>query len=284
MAGDWSEFEVEAVVTDYFAMLLKELRGEEYSKTAHRQALLKLLDDRSNGSIEFKHQNISAALIELGYPYVEGYKPRWNFQQLLADAVRARITNNREIELAVAASVEAEAEPALTDDDLLARLSPPPMLSATNAQRANRAPGSVSVVRANVNYLEREARNRSLGRLGEEFALAFERAHLESAGCMRLARQIEHVSVTQGDGLGFDILSFEPSGEDRLIEVKTTGFGKETPFFLSRNELSVSEVKQSMYHLYRIFTYRTNPRLYVLTGNLNDVCSLLPTQYLARVG
>jgi hypothetical protein len=53
MARDWSEFEVEAVVTDSFAMLLK---------TAHRHALARLLDDRSEGSIEFKHQNISAVL------------------------------------------------------------------------------------------------------------------------------------------------------------------------------------------------------------------------------
>ena len=66
MARDWSEFEVEAVVADYFAMLLKQLRGEEYSKTAHRRALMKLLDDRSDGSVEFKHQNISAVLLDIG--------------------------------------------------------------------------------------------------------------------------------------------------------------------------------------------------------------------------
>ena len=41
MARDWSEFEVEAVVADYFAMLLKELRAEKYSKTQHRHALMK---------------------------------------------------------------------------------------------------------------------------------------------------------------------------------------------------------------------------------------------------
>ena len=63
MAGDWSEFEVEAVITDYFAMLLKELRGEEYNKTAHRHALAKLLDDRSDGSVEFKHQVINFELL-----------------------------------------------------------------------------------------------------------------------------------------------------------------------------------------------------------------------------
>jgi len=282
MAGDWSEFEVEAVVTDYFSMLLQELRRKEYSKTAHRRRLATLLDGRSDGSVEFKHQNISAVLLGLGYPYIEGYKPRGNYQQLLAEAVRARLSNNREIEPAVATTVESEAEPVLVDD-ILARLAQPPASSGAGGRQPAQAPPGTRVVRTAINYLEREARNRSLGRMGEEFSLAFEKARLEAAGCLRLARQVEHVSVTQGDGLGFDILSFEPDGEDRLIEVKTTGFGKETPFFVSRNELGVSEARDAAYHLYRVFTYRTNPRLYVLDGDLNRVCTLSPIQYVARV-
>jgi hypothetical protein len=125
MAGDWSEFEVEAVVTDYFAMLLKELRGEGFNKAAHRHALTGLLNDRSDGSVEFKHQNISAVLIESGYPYVAGYKPRWNYQQLLADAVRARLQVDRRLERAVCETVEAEAD-AAEAEDILSRLEPPP--------------------------------------------------------------------------------------------------------------------------------------------------------------
>lgn len=282
MAEDWSEFEVEAIITDYFAMLLKELRGEGYSKTAHRNALAKLLDERSDGSVEFKHQNISAVLIRLGLPYIEGYKPRGNYQQLLADAVRARLINNREIEPAVSATVEADAEP-VEVADILSRLAQPPAPSRAEGQHRAETLPKKPVVRASIDYLEREARNRSLGRMGEEFALAFERARLAAVGCLRLARQVEHVAVTQGDGLGFDILSFEPGGEDRLIEVKTTGFGKETPFFVSRNELSVSESKDAAYHLYRVFTYRSNPRLFVLNGTLSSVCRLSPTQYVAQV-
>jgi hypothetical protein len=34
------------------------------------------------------------------------------------------------------------------------------------------------------------------------------------------------VSVTRGDHEGFDILSFESGGTERLVEVKTTGFGR----------------------------------------------------------
>jgi len=60
---DWSRLEVELVVADYFAMLWKELAGQPVDKTAHRKALQPQLNGRSHGSIEFKHQNISAVLI-----------------------------------------------------------------------------------------------------------------------------------------------------------------------------------------------------------------------------
>ncbi|MBK9014392.1 MAG: hypothetical protein IPM82_10040 [Saprospiraceae bacterium] len=37
--------------------------------------------------MEFKHQNISAILIELGQPYLKGYAPRYNYQTLLKEVV-----------------------------------------------------------------------------------------------------------------------------------------------------------------------------------------------------
>ena len=283
MARDWSEFEVEAVVSDYFAMLLKELRGEQYSKTAHRRALAKLLDDRSDGSVEFKHANISAVLIEFGYPYIAGYKPRWNYQQLLADAVGARLQVDRRLDRAARKAVDAKAEP-VAGGDILSRWEPPPDVTDREASGSDQVPEYRLHPRPSVNYLEREARNRSLGLMGEQFVLAFEQARLLEAGRERLARQVEHVSVTQGDGLGFDIRSFECEGAERLIEVKTTGFGRQTPFFVSRNELRVSQAQDAAYHLCRVFAYRADPRLFVLDGALDRVCALSPTQYLARIG
>jgi len=89
MAEDWSRQEVEATVEDYFAMLHAELRAEPFNKTQHRRHLASLLRARSDGAIERKHQNISAVLIELGFPYIQGYKPLSNYQQLLFDVVEA---------------------------------------------------------------------------------------------------------------------------------------------------------------------------------------------------
>jgi hypothetical protein len=99
-----------------------------------------------------------------------------------------------------------------------------------------------------------------------------------------LANRIEHIADTKGDGLGFDILSFETNGCDRLIEVKTTRFGSSTPFFVSVNELSVSNSREREYQLYRLFNFAQEPKLYVLPGSLDKTCSLDPILFRARPG
>jgi len=83
MADSWSNIEVELIVADYFILLSAELKGEHYSKADHCRALVPLLSGRSGGSIEFKHQNISAVLINLGQQYIKGYLPRYNYQKIL---------------------------------------------------------------------------------------------------------------------------------------------------------------------------------------------------------
>ena len=65
-------------------MLARELRGETFNKAAHNRALRQHLDDRSRGAVERKHQNVSAVLIALGFPYIDGYKPLGNVQGLAA--------------------------------------------------------------------------------------------------------------------------------------------------------------------------------------------------------
>lgn len=280
MANDWSSAEVEALVSDYLDMLGAELRGVDYSKTAHRRALAPLLNHRSDSSIERKHMNLSAVLIELGYPYIDGYKPYSNYQTLLFDVVADRLGADKNLAGVVKAAVEAPAVLPSTEN-LLTRLEEPPEPTdpagyARLRERQSRA-GRI------VNWLEVESRNRSLGRAGEDFTIRFERARLERAGRSRLTDRIEHVSVTEGDGAGFDIRSFEVNGKDRLIEVKTTAYGKQTPFFLSRNELEVSRQKSGAYHLYRLFRFREDPKLYGLAGALDESCLLDPVSFTARV-
>lgn len=161
---DWKREEVDAIVADYFEMLGAELSGVPYNKTAHRRRLVDLLAGRSEASIEFKHGNISAVLIDLGFPYITGYKPRFNYQALL-----------------------------------------------------------------------------------------------------------------------FDSHSFDESGKDRLIEVKTTKYGQQTPFFVSRNEVAVSEAQVDRYHLYRLYEFQVRPQLFILGGANSKSCLLTAATYMASV-
>ncbi|MFM2168273.1 MAG: hypothetical protein RIS79_2644, partial [Verrucomicrobiota bacterium] len=52
MPEAWSVLEVEAAVADYFDMLGKELRREQYNKADHNRNLQRVLQNRPKGSIE----------------------------------------------------------------------------------------------------------------------------------------------------------------------------------------------------------------------------------------
>lgn len=279
MPSGWAREEVEATIADYFAMLSAELSGTPYNKAEHRRRLRPLLHGRSEQSIEFKHANITAVLHELNFPSIPGYKPRSNYQRLLHEVISERLSVNRQL-LSLAAVDADRSIPLPTMDDILNALTDPPEPAMRTSRAAQTTPQYSALP---VNYLEREARNQALGAAGEEFVLIYERARLIRLGREALASKIEHVARSRGNPEGFDILSFEESGADRLIEVKTTKYGRYTPFFVSQNELQVSEARAKRYHLYRVFEFRKTPRLFTLQGAFSTTCTLDPTNYIANV-
>ena len=235
------------------------------------------LNGRSDQSIEYKHANISAALLEAGFPHILGYKARWNFQGLVGEVVAERLSVNPNLQ--EIAAFDADRPMVMPEvEDILSVLTEPPQ-SSVEANKV-REPAAFQP-RLSTNYIEREARNRSLGAAGETFVLAYERARLIKSGHESLAAKIEHTSVVRGDHEGYDILSFEHSGEERLIEVKTTKYGIQTPFFMTRNEVSVSENNAHRYQVYRVFSFRQAPRLYTLLGSVSQNCHLSATTFLA---
>ena len=281
MPDDWSQNEVEIIVEDYLAMLALELRGENYNKAERNRELQKFLPKRSRGSIEFKHANISAVMIDMGYPYVDGYKPRSNFQGLLEEVVERRVYARPELATAVAKLVEQpSAQPTRLDNILTILVEPP---SPPKKREAVYEKPTRNRLLPKRNYLEQESRNQSLGRAGEELVLEFEHQRLWRAGHRTLAERIEHVSP-KSDGHGFDILSYESDGRERLVEVKTTRFGQMTPFFASNNEVEVSDQRSDAYHLYRLFDFSKSPRLFMLAGSMRSTCRLEPVQFRALPG
>jgi hypothetical protein len=274
----WSLEEVEATVADYFRMLQLVLAGQPYNKLAHNRALEKLLVGRSHGAIELKHQNISAVLLELGCGYIFGYKPRGNYQQLLYEVVAARVVEDVAFDKVALQAVERDA--VMPDIRGLSDIvvSPPRMNLVRSPEPARRY--TRRAVRRD--YLERESRNRSLGLAGEQFVAEFEVRRLHSGGHRALADRVEHVSVRKGDGLGFDVLSFEPDGRERFIEVKTTAFGAVAPFYVSRNELKFSEEKQEQFILSRVHEFRSHPKIFELRGAIRNNVLLDPVSFEAH--
>ena len=277
----WSREEVEATVSDYFHMLTLELSGQQYNKTEHRRALLAKLVQRTNGAVELKHQNISAVLIELGYPYIAGYKPLGNYQLLLFDVIADRLKSDVRIDHSALAAVQMPAAAPLVEDFEKLRVEAPKISQSVREPKvANYEWQSKHAIKRD--YLGQEAQNSSLGLAGEEFVVDYERWRLTSAGFQKLADNVEHVSKTRGDGLGFDVRSFDANGHDRLIEVKTTSFGKETPLFITKYEVEFSRNRSDNFHLYRVFEFRRGPRFFALKGAIDKNCHLDPFTFQGR--
>lgn len=105
-------------------------------------------------------------------------------------------------------------------------------------------------------YKQKAEANDTAGRLGEEFALGYERWRLRDHP--ELLEKIRHVSA-EDDTLGYDIESFELDGTPRFVEVKGTLGPIETRFFLSANELRCAEAKGQSYVILRAARLADNP-------------------------
>lgn len=270
----WTDKENDLIVADYFAMLFDDVSGQPYNKTKHRQRLLPLLNGRSESSIEFKHQNISAVLKGLGEVWILGYKPAFNFQTTLIDAVARWLAVNpawnvRPPPIELAAGLREETPLWIGPPPTLGNQPPPDELEQMQA------------IARRFNAAERDAQNRALGRAGEERVLAHERALLESAGRSDLADSVRWVSEEDGDGAGYDIASFLPDGRSRLIEVKTTNGWERTPFHITRNELAVAEGHRSEWCLFRFWNFSREPKAFELYPPLEAHVTLTATAFIA---
>ncbi len=269
----WTDQENDLIVADYFAMLQEEIAGRTYNKTERNRKLQQQID-RNKGSIEFKHQNISTILQGLGEIWIKGYKPKENIQKSLVDAVARWLADNPDW---------LEREPELSDEwdetSLIPFITPPTLSNQPPPKELERMQHLVR----KLNWAERDERNRKLGRAGEKRALAHERERLKRAGRDDLAQQIRWVSEEDGDGAGYDIASFSPEGESRLIEVKTTNGWERTPFHITGNELRVANERKNEWCLMRIWSFSREPKAFELRPPLERHVSLTPTSFLASI-
>ncbi len=267
----WQDEELELIVADYFDMLQRELEGQPFNKAEHRRMLEAQLG-RSKGSIEYKHQNISAVMEILGLPFIGGYLPARNYQTRLFKVVEAKLEAN---DLAACLSQPA------------GKIALPPEAGITfdNPPKKIKRPSSINpAIDALLRKWDpaiRDASARELGEAGESYLFQAEQNRLSSLGRDDLAQQVRWISKEDGDGAGYDIRSYTAQGEERWLEVKTTNGPNTTPFWISRNELRISEQNPTPFRLVRLYHFSRTPAAYRLHPPLSDHVHLIATQYRA---
>jgi hypothetical protein len=142
------------------------------------------------------------------------------------------------------------AEQIITDLDIATLFSPRP---SSLVKKITRTRFKRSTIKRTIDYLELYIKNRDIGHLGELFVFEREKDFLVKSGRADLASQVKHVA-SENDNAGYDVLSFDLSGKEKYIEVKTTHSGYESLFFLSVNE---AETMSSLpnYYIYRVYNF-----------------------------
>jgi len=269
--SDWTGDELDLIVADYFSMLADQFAGRPYVKARHN-ALLRERIGRSRGSVEFKYENVSAVLEKMGMPWITGYKPARHHQGAIAEAIWRYL----------------EREPAALD----VPTAPPLQIQVQESvfvqapvidRAAEKTPEALRRLIRKFDPVERDLRNRSLGKAGEEFVFEFERRQLTDMGRVDLSREVRWIARDEGDGAGYDVRSFTPEGNERLLEVKTTNGSARTPFFISRNELEVSKERPEHWRIYRVHLFATSPHIFILAPPLDSTLHLRPELWWASL-
>ena len=131
-----------------------------------------------------------------------------------------------------------------------------------------------------IDYAEREKKLKQIGDLGEQFIFAQEREKVKQYKLPK-SKKVVWVSRDKGDGLGFDILSYDAKGNEMYIEVKTTTQDEKTSFYISANELEKSKQYADKYYLYRVYQFdmkSVQGQYSIRKGSLEELC-LVPQTY-----
>lgn len=139
-----------------------------------------------------------------------------------------------------------------------------------------------------VNY-EREARKyRKYGDRGEKIVMMAEidRVMEElSLSKKKAEKKVVQMSM-KSDSYGYDILSVNPDGTPRYIEVKaTTGKVGDVEFYYTENELEKSKDYGKDYFIYIVFEIKSkNPKIWVIQNPfLADEVKMKPVQYKVSI-
>ncbi|WP_045517864.1 protein NO VEIN domain-containing protein [Clostridium sporogenes] len=144
----------------------------------------------------------------------------------------------------------------------------------------------------NRDYIEEYTKKQSIGIIGEVIILKNEEERLKNSGQPKLAKKVQDIewsSKVVGDGLGYDIKSFDiKDGEviNKYIEVKTT-IGEDKDFEITANEVEKSKIfnEDGIYAIARVYNLdikNKTANFYFKEGNLESNYELKTSVYTAH--
>lgn len=140
---------------------------------------------------------------------------------------------------------------------------------------------------SNRNFAKEAERSDKIGKLGESLALSYERKRLSDLGVTNVEEKVFLTSENPEYGNAFpcDIISLDVTNNEVLyIEVKTTKSGKNTPFYISKEEVSFSDKNKEHYKLYRVYNVmnaNSVPEFYITDGFVGDNFTLVGDRFIA---
>jgi len=247
---------------------------------------LKYYLHKSNKVVKLKLQHISSILVNSDLPYIEDFKPipraeidliDWNETVNLKKILTEKFNKKDNILFFDDIADRTEFKP---DYNFKSIVEEKPIQNVF--ENENLTEKKSIRIKPKINYIEREIRNTKLGEEGEKWVIAFEQNRLLNLGLSNLVKKIVWASKDIGDGLGYDVISYNENQEKIFIEVKTTCLGKYSAFFLTQNELKVSNNLKN-FQIYRVYDFEKETKIYIIEEDIQLQLELIPTIYRATM-
>lgn len=248
----------ESVVRNYYQTKLKDFLEENLYK-------------KRSGGQQFE-QSLSefASMIEevSKIDFITTYIPLYEYQ----DYLRKRASDH-------STQTSKQSERVISTRNFISSFSS----SHEQKRHENVAPENLYRIARKIDWEALNKQRKLTGTKGEEIAVAVEQEYFESIGRKDLADKIRHVSAEDGDGLGYDILSFFVDGREKYIEVKSTTTSLAIPLYLSRNELAFLKEHPDDAFIYRILVSGENSHIESQSSrHFLQVNDFVPVRYMAR--
>ncbi len=280
-------FEESEFISEYYISELKDfLKYNTPKKLKEAKEFLMQSLHKSSKSVRLKLQHISSILVNSDLPYIEEFKPipradidliDWNETLNLKKILTEKFNKKENILFFDQIADRNEFKPNYNFENLVEDKPEQDVFEKENLTEKK----SIKI-RPKINYIEREIKNTKLGEEGEKWVIAFEQNKLQKLGLSNLVKEIIWASKDIGDGLGYDVISFNEHQEKIFIEVKTTCLGKYSAFFLTQNELKVSTNLKN-FKIYRVYDFEKETKIYVVEEDIQLQLELTPTIYRATM-